>query len=103
MGEMLRGPGSEEMAAWEWADNKAWSRFSDADSDALEIAHASGRGALALYVGPKNTEYTVDFASMQQTNVATGYQRAVRRSGGAALASSDAKPSGKHNQVHPVR
>jgi hypothetical protein len=54
-----------------------WDAFEDVSSRLLESALASK--ALQASITSSRGRYVVDFAAMTQTNIATGYQREVRR------------------------
>jgi deltex-like protein len=84
------GGGGGGVAHWEFADDRGWRALDPGASAALERAYGAGQ-RVATFVpqglSAHRHTYDVDFAQMQQTNRATGFQRRVRRcvtSGGAA-------------------
>jgi hypothetical protein len=66
---------------WEWEDGRRgsglWRQFDAAAAASLAAAADAGDTELVLQIAGK--DYTVDLASMRQTNAATGHERAVRR------------------------
>ena len=68
---------------WSFAGGGTWNILSAEDSIALETAlkqaKAESKDTLSVRLGPKKTEYAIDFKKMEQRNPGTGKIRALKR------------------------
>ena len=72
------------MIQWEYFDH-FWRAYDAPTSAALENSFAAPAGPPFSFL-INGRPYDVDFTSMAQTNLASGFSRPVRRAGGAAPA-----------------
>ena len=68
---------------WAFAGGGTWNALSPEDAAALETAMKKAKSetkdTLPVRLGPKKTEYVIDFAKMEQQNPSTGKIRALKR------------------------
>jgi hypothetical protein len=60
---------------WEWEEHGHWTTYGN--SSEIERAHATSQAFFHFDIG--RGSYTIDFRSLKQSNVATGFMRDVRR------------------------
>eukprot|EP01060_Flectonema_neradi_P037405 TRINITY_DN7521_c0_g1_i1.p1 TRINITY_DN7521_c0_g1~~TRINITY_DN7521_c0_g1_i1.p1 ORF type:complete len:2145 (+),score=488.76 TRINITY_DN7521_c0_g1_i1:43-6477(+) len=72
---------------WEWNQSEEWKPFGPKETILLESAFNSGNDIVNLTLAGRS--YVCNLSDMQQTNVATGTSRAIRRSGGGPPNSGD--------------
>lgn len=67
---------------WEWKDDYKWVTYDERTSGIIEDAHQGNLGSVTLthgYFANFAGGYVIDFGTMTQTKVSTGYKRTVRR------------------------
>ncbi|XP_065196518.1 probable E3 ubiquitin-protein ligase DTX2 [Sycon ciliatum] len=87
---------------WEFQEYGTWVAYSKAAAKVLEAATSRGETSVQLPAQPNGQSYKIDMNAMHQTNLSTGFQRAVRRRRGpsyipqgsnAGVASATTRPS----------
>jgi len=71
----------DTKVSWEWCDDSGWKPYDILTSSSIEKAHSEGKLTVPLnhgYFGMVGG-YTIEFATMVQRKVSTGYTRMVRR------------------------
>ncbi|KAL6056525.1 E3 ubiquitin-protein ligase dtx3l [Balamuthia mandrillaris] len=83
-------PTSSSQHVWQWKDNSGWNHYDQKTSDLIEThyqaydsSRSSGTNNATLLLTHdmygQMGGYTIDFATMVQTRVATGFHRSIRR------------------------